>query len=341
MKIRMKDIAEKANVSPATVSNVFNERGGVSESTSRRVLSVAREIGYDFTKNSIIEKNYVRLVSFKRHGLVIMDTQFFAEIIDAMERRCHESGLKMVISNIQMTKDDDYLEKVQEICEEECAGILLLATEMSQQDLELFSCTKSPLVVVDSLFQNVNFNCVVMNNREAGYIATEHLIKNGHTKIHHITSSVGLNNMKYRRLGYEDAMMNFGLQLESSSIWSVTPTLEGAYNDMLSLIENNKNSMPTAFFAANDIIAVGCVRALKDKGYKIPDDISIIGMDDMDICKTTSPVLSTIRVFRADIASTAVKRLLELIKADSPSCILKTQVGIELVNRESVKNLNQ
>lgn len=110
---------------------------------------------------------------------------------------------------------------------------------------------------------------------------------------------------------------------------------------MLSLIENNKNSMPTAFFAANDIIAVGCVRALKDKGYKIPDDISIIGMDDMDICKITSPVLSTIRVFRADIASTAVKRLLELIKSDSPSCILKTQVGIELVNRESVKNLNQ
>lgn len=340
MKVRVKDIAKNAGVSPASVSNVLNGKGGVSESTAERILSVAQEMGYIFKKTMPGNKDYVRLVSFKRHGLVVMDTQFFAEIIEAMERQCHQAGLKMIVTNIHMEKDEDYIDRVQEVCREECAGILLLATELYQEDLELFSCTKSPLVVVDSLFRNKAYNCVMMNNREAGYLATEHLIQNGHVRIDHITSSVRLNNMMYRRFGYEDAMADAELPVNGSSIWCVTPTLEGAYNDMLALIDQKKDSMPTAFFAANDIIAAGCVRALKEKGFKLPRDVSIVGMDDMSICQITNPVLSTIRVFRADIARVAVKRLLELMEPGASECVQKTQVGVELIARESVFDLN-
>ena len=98
--------------------------------------------------------------------------------------------------------------------------------------------------------------------------------------------------------------------------------------------------MPTAFFAANDIIAAGCVRALKEKGYSIPDQISIIGMDDLSICQITSPTLSTIRVLREAIAYIAVRRLLDLITEGTPKSVQKIQVENEYIERQSVKNIS-
>ena len=339
MKVRVKDIAQKAGVSSASVSNVLNGKGGVGEETARRILSVAREMGYAFNKASICSKEYVRLVSFKRHGLVVMDTQFFAEMMEVLERQCHQAGFKLMVSNIHMEKDADYYERVREICQEDCAGILLLATEMYSEDVDLFSHTKAPLLVIDSLFRNKRFNCVMMNNHEAGYMATERFIRMGHTNIHHVTSSVLLNNMKYRRLGYESAMEDAKLPHPDACIWRVTPTLEGAYRDMHELLGQYQGEMPTAFFAANDIIAAGCVRALKEKGFKLPQQISIIGMDDLTICQITNPVLSTIRVPREGIAQIAVRRLLDMMEEDASACVQKTQVSVEFVDRQSVRNI--
>lgn len=340
MKIRAKDIALKAGVSPASVSNVLNGKKGVGEATARRILQVARDLGYVSNKSASLSRDYVRLVSFKRHGLVVMDTQFFTEVMEALERQCHQAGFKMVISNIHMEKDADYLERIREICREDCAGILLLATEMYSEDVELFSNTKAPLVVLDSLFANKPFNCVMMNNQEAGYLATERLIRMGHTRIEHITSSVKFNNMEYRRIGFESAMADAMLPSSEESIWRVTPTLKGAYEDMIQLLSVREQDMPTAFFAGNDIMAAGCVRALKEKGFLLPQDISMIGMDDLAICQMTSPALSTVRVLREDIARTAVKRLMYLMEDNASTAIEKTQVGIELVDRQSVTDLS-
>jgi LacI family transcriptional regulator len=115
--------------------------------------------------------------------------------------------------------------------------------------------------------------------------------------------------------------------------------LEGAYQDMSELLKNYDKKMPTAFFVANDIMAIGCMRALKDKGYKVPTDISIIGMDDLDICKVSTPALSTVRVLREEIARTAIKRLLTMMETIEDSCVLKIQVDVEFVERQSVRNL--
>jgi len=339
MKIRVKDIAERAGVSSASVSNVLNDKGGVSEATAKRILEIAAELGYSTPRTIACAKDYVRFVSFKRHGLVVMDTQFFAETIQALERQCHQAGFKMVISNIHMEKDADYFERIRDICQEECAGILLLATEMYPEDIELFAHTAAPLVVVDSLFRNKQFNCVTMNNEEAGYMATDRLIQMGHTRIEHITSNVQFNNVMYRRKGYESAMEDAGLSFNGNSVWHVTPTIDGAYRDMLELMNKRSAELPTAFFAANDIIAAGCVRALKEKGYSIPNHVSIIGMDDLSICQITSPTLSTIRVLREAIAHIAVRRLLDLMADDAPGAIQKTQVENEYIERQSIKRI--
>ncbi len=339
MKVRVRDIAEAAGVSAATVSNALNGRKGVGEETTKRILSFAREMGYSLDKPQINEKRYIRLVVFKRHGLVLMDTQFFAEMIEGIEHECRANNLELMMTHIHMEKELDYLERIRAICQEECAGILLLATEMYSEDVELFNSTRSPLLVLDSLFRHTGFNIVVMNNYEAGYLATQRLIRMGHIHVGHITANVRFNNMRFRRMGYEAAMEENKLTVEKSLLWKVTPTLEGAYRDMRLLLDELKDPLPTAFFVANDIMAVGCVRALKEKGFHIPNDVSIVGMDDMAICQVTNPPLSTIRVFREEIGVIAVRRLVAMMVEGGDACVQKIEVSVILVDRNSIRDL--
>lgn len=336
MKIRVRDIAAKAGVSPATVSNALNGRPGVSEENSRYILKLAEEMGYVVTKssNNMADKSYVRLVMFKRHGLVVMDTQFFMDLVESVERECQAMGHDMIITHIEIAKDIDYKDRIRTICTEKCAGVLIMGTEMYPEDLELFANCVSPLVVLDNLFRHEQVHAVVMNNYDAGYQATNALYTAGHRRIDNITSTVEFSNMRYRRKGYEAAMLEHDLTFDENNIWRVTPTLDGAYRDMSVLLESGRKP-PTAFFAGNDIMAVGCMRALEEKGNSVPADVSLIGMDDLSICQFCTPPLSTIRVFRQELGITAARTLLN-IAGRLNYCTVKTEMSVVLVERGSV-----
>ena len=336
MKVRVRDIAAKAGVSPATVSNALNGRPGVSKENTRFILKTAEEMGYVATKNNrnTPEKSYVRLVMFKRHGLVVMDTQFFMELVEAVERECQAEGHELIITHIHTAMESDYRERIRAICAEQCAGILLLGTEMYTEDLELFSHCASPLVALDNLFRHEQVHAVVMNNYDAGYQATNALYTAGHRRIGHITSKVEFSNMRYRRKGFEAALREHDLAVDDESLWRVTPTLDGAYRDMRALLDGGRVP-PTGFFAGNDIMAVGCMRALSEKGYAVPQDVSLIGMDDVSICQFCTPPLSTIRVYRQELGVIAVRTLLGLVGRLN-YCNLKTEMSVNLIERGSV-----
>ena len=119
---------------------------------------------------------------------------------------------------------------------------------------------------------------IVMNNFDAGRLATQALIRAGHTRIGHITSRISFGNTDDRERGYRAAMEAQGLCCPPQALLRVTPTLEGAYGDMRSILEENR-PLPTAFFAANDIMAMGCLRALAERGIRVPEDVSLIGID--------------------------------------------------------------
>ena len=118
----------------------------------------------------------------------------------------------------------------------------------------------------------------------------------------------------------------------------VEPTVEGAYVDMYRYVENHTNDLPKALFAGNDIIAMGSIRALKGQGYKLPDDISIVGMDDMPMCQVIEPALSTIRVDKTRLGRIAVDRLWEMMKYNEKTPI-RIRMGVNVVERESVRTV--
>ena len=191
------------------------------------------------------------------------------------------------------------------------------------------------MVVLDNLFRLEKVHSVVMNNWQAGYLAAEALYAAGHRDIQHITSSIGFNNMTDRQRGLTEGLKKYGLSLENEKIWPVRPTMNGAYEDMKALLQAGKR-LPEAFFAANDIMAIGCMRAIREAGYQVPEDVSIIGMDDTSICLACTPQLSTVHVFRRELGQTVVRTLFSLPDKQS-ACFIKTEVGVELVMRDSVR----
>ena len=335
MKYTLRDIAKRANVSPATVSNALNGRAGVSKAVQENILSIAQEMGYQLNRENTKTSRHVRLIVFRSHGMVVMDTQFFSELIESIQLECHRMGLELLISHVTARKDMDYLNQVSAFRNEECAGIILLGTEMNEEELKQFSSFHSPMVVLDNLFRLESVHSVVMNNWQAGYLAAEALYAAGHRDIQHITSSIGFNNMTDRKNGLCAGLAKYGLSLGENEIWPVRPTMNGAYEDMKELIAQRKK-LPEAFFAGNDIMAIGCMRAIQEAGYHVPEDVSIIGMDDTSICLACTPQLSTVHVFRRELGQTAVRTLFSLPE-ERNGCWIKTEIGVQLVMRDSVK----
>lgn len=340
MKPRIRDIAAMANVSPATVSNALNGKPGVSKAVTEQIIALANELGYEpGRQRAETERQYVRMVMYKSHGMVVMDTEFFAELIESIQFECQQAGLELIISHINAHTDRDFRTRIRDICRDECAGILLLGTEMNAEELKLFAGCKSTLVVLDNLFRHEAVHAVVMNNYDAGYQATNALYEAGHRHIGHITSSQPFNNNRYRRKGYEAAMTAHELPFSDSSMWYVTPSIEGAYRDMKALLQAGDRPLPTAFFAANDLMAIGAIRALTEAGYRVPEDVSIIGMDDTAVCTVCMPPLSTIRVHRRELGMAAMRTLLNVAPI-MHSGVIKTEISVDLVMRDSVRQMN-
>ena len=335
MKYTLRDIAKRANVSPATVSNALNGRAGVSKSVQEHILSIAKEMGYQANRENSKAGKHVRLIIFRSHGMVVMDTQFFSELIESIQVECHRVGLELLISMVSSRKDSDYENQLSSFRSEECAGIILLGTEMNEEELKQYADFRSPMVVLDNLFRLQDVHSAVMNNWQAGFLAAEALCAAGHRDIHHITSSVSFNNMTDRQRGLADGLKKHGLSLEKEKIWPVRPTMNGAYEDMKVLIRERRK-LPEAFFAGNDIMAIGCMRAMQEAGYQVPEDVSVIGMDDTSICLACTPQLSTVHVFRRELGQTVIRMLLSLPEKGT-SCWIKTEVGVQVVMRDSVK----
>ena len=227
MKSSVKQISELTGYSPSTVSNALNNKKGVNKETSDQIWKVAREIGYISTSKI----SNIKFVIYKKEGQVVSDTPFFAFLMDSVENACREAGFQTIIYNINQAKED-FNQRLDEILDDSNSGILLLATEITKEDIEAFKNAVCPLVILDAWFDNMRFDTVLANNEDSVYDATKYLIKNGHKKIGYLSSSIRIRNFVQRRYGYRKAMREYGIEVTSQYQISLTPTMEGAHKDM-------------------------------------------------------------------------------------------------------------
>jgi LacI family transcriptional regulator len=339
MTLKLKDIAEKLNISQATVSLALNDRPGVSQETKEKVLKATEEMGYNvnvLSKTSSRIQKSIRFVIYKKHGYVVSDTPFFSALIEGIDQEARDNGYNLVITYLKEKENKTEIKKL--VKEDPLGGVIILATEMNIQDLKIFDKLPVPVVILDSFFGDAKYDTVVINNVQGSYQGTKYLVDRGHTEIGYLCSSVFINNFKERKDGFLKALEDNKIDWNQEFVFHLEPTLDGAYRDMIHILESNP-TLPTAFFSDNDIIAFGAMKALKEKGIKIPEDISVVGFDDMPFSGIIDPTLTTIKVYKQSMGRLAVKRLIERIEGDCEAFI-KVEVNTELVERKSVMKKN-
>ena len=337
--VRIRDVAEAAGVSLATASNALSGRRQSETEAGRRVLAAAEALGYVARSREAVP-HPLRFVVYKKSGLVVMDTPFFSELFAGLEAACSASGYTLTFSFIDCAGDPNHRARLDSLLADPSEPLLVLATEMTQADLAPFRAFDGPLVMLDSLFQTETFNTVCIDNYAAGWDGGRILIEHGHRRIGLVTSSVIFNNMLDRNRGFRSVLKDHGLALAGEDVFSVEPTLDGAFRDMSALLDARKGPLPTALFAANDIMAVGAMRALAERGVRIPGDVSVMGMDNMPFGRIMTPDLSTLDVPKREISTLAVQRLVSL--AEHPDGLtLKTLVGTVPLIRGSIREADR
>ena len=243
----------------------------------------------------------------------------------------------MVISHVDQ-RNPNYQKQVRDLLEEQGVGIILLGTEMMDGDLSLYRNASCPVLLLDHWTESMDFNSVLINNADAARAITEHLLDNGHREVGYLRGNYRIKAFRSRFIGFQTALKKYKVPYKEEYTVTVGTYMSTACQDMLEYLKK-KPKLPTAFFADNDIIALGAMKALQEMGYRIPEDISIVGFDDLTFSEISSPPLTTLRVEKREMGKMAVRRLVELIDGIGTSTVTKIQVCPKIIYRNTVKNI--
>jgi LacI family transcriptional regulator len=328
----IKDVAERAGVSIGTVSNVLNRPDKVAESTRAQVLAAISELG--FVRNSSAAQ--LRAGTSRSLGLIVLDmaNPFFHDVAKGVEDIATEMGYAVVLCNSdeQAMREDRYLQVLEE---QRVRGVLITPVEVSSERLDALRKRGTPTVLVDRHDPRVNSCSVAVDDVAGGELAGEHLVSRGHRRIAFFSGPLSLRQCADRLAGLRNAVAAAGLDPDAVIEVVEMPALKAriGYEAARPLLESADDI--TAAFCANDLLALGVLRAAVSTGRRVPADLAIMGYDDIEFAADAAVPLSSIRQPTVQIGRNAARLLLE--ECDNPESHIHKQVMFkpELVVRES------
>ena len=331
MSVTIKDIARQAEVSYATVSRALNDKYGVNPRTRDKIIKIAEELHY---RPNALARSLVSSRSFTI-GLVLPDitNPYFPEIAAGIEKASIEQGYGVLLCN---TDGDIQREKryMRLLAERRVEGILLAPAISKTEDMEFQTQNSLPLVYVSNAPLKTSHSAVLIDNIRGGYIATKHLIDCGYGTIGFIGVHEEDMRDNERFEGFRNAIERHGLRMEEKYCRFGTFRQESAYQLIREMI--SEKDVPRALFVENDNLAIGVLHGIKDSGLKVPDDIAVIGFDDISYSSYSEVQLSTIRQPKDRMGSLAAKMLIEEIESAGKDNNRRTViVEPELVVRQS------
>lgn len=336
MAVTARDVAKKAGVSPATASLVFRGKPGVGKETRERVLACARELGFEYeAPEQVRSTSTLLLVVYKRHGHVVGDTPFFEELIKGVSDATYKLGYhRLSVSYFYANENKN--EQLKALRSVKCAGIILLATEALATDIAPFERLGVPVVLLDSWYPSKNLDSIVIDNTRAAFEAVRYLSRAGHKRIGYLHAGVSIRNFLERQAGFVSAIREFAPEsAQAPHIVRVGSSIDTAYDDMCAYLDTNPE-LCSAYFADNDLVAVGCMKALQERGVRMPEDVSIIGFDDTPYCEMVTPRLTTMVVPKQAMGDLAIKRLIALIRHETLGESIRIAVLPTIIERDSV-----
>jgi len=331
----IREIAKKMGVSPSTVSCVLNNRPGVGDQRREYISEILIKNGYEIKPAAIEQRGSILLVRYRSsdHLMDASDT-FFTRIAEGIEATCRSLGYAL---NLSMANHETLPSVFSNAAVNNTSGILFLGSEYEFLDTSILKRSSLPLISIDNRFSNDKINSVDMDNQEGIFSAIKYLYSLGHRKIGYGKSRIQIGSMAERTFAYYNALQAFGLECNPSYVAELSPFSKHASEEFLIYLQK-QNSLPTAYLAGNDTIAAGMMKAMQQQGLKVPDDVSVIGFDDSDLCTLLSPQLTTIKIYNFEIGRQGVYRLHQMIQ-EKDSSVTRTSVAVDLILRESVKSI--
>ncbi|WP_455810915.1 HTH-type transcriptional repressor PurR [Pseudomonas graminis] len=328
----IKDVAKRAGVSTTTVSHVINKTRFVAEETREAVWVAIKELHYS---PSAVARS-LKVNHTKTIGLLATSSEapYFAEIIEAIENRCFAKGYTLILGNAHndLQKQQAYLSMM---AQKRVDGLLVMCSEYPDTLISMLEDNRNiPMVVMDWGESRGDFTDTVLDNAfEGGYLAGRYLIERGHRDIGAIPGQLERNTGGGRHAGFLKALAEAGITLRDEWLVQGDFEPESGYRAMQQILSQKQR--PTAIFCGGDIMAMGAICAADEMGLRVPQDISVIGYDNVRNARYFTPALTTVHQPKERLGETAFDMLLDRIisKREDPQTI---EVHPSLIERRSV-----
>jgi LacI family transcriptional regulator len=323
------EIARHANVSTATVSRTLNQSGPVKPTTARKVWRAVTELNYYPNSHArALVSGRSRLI-----GLIVSDltNPFFPELIRRFEELAAEQQYDLLITSTgyETARTTACLRRM---LERKVDGVAMMTSEIDMRLIKELGRRGVPIVFMDVGQVGAQMSHVSIDYSNGIRQAVEHLVTLGHRDVGFISGPLELHSARTRRRAYFDSMVSHGLEPDSRLILEGTHTADGGQRAMGTMLQ--APTLPTAVVASNDWTAIGALHAIIEAGLRVPEDISLVGFDDIPLVSYTNPALTTVRMSAADVGSRAFEALFGLLGGTRLEGDVY-QVATRLVVRES------
>ena len=334
-KVTVKDVSQAAGVSTATVSRVLAGFNEVSEDTRQRVLDAAKALNYQPNRNA----RNLRKNTTSKMGVIISDIQnpFFGSVVRGIEKITIEDDYTIILGN---SDEDPEREKklIAMLLEEGVAGIVLVPTNADAESYRPLFGSGTPFVVIDRQLPFPNLDMVLVNGAAGAEMAIDHLASLGHRRIGYVGGMKHLSVMHEREQGYRDALNKHNLSIVEEYLRQGNNRQDGGYTAVCELLSLPQS--PTAILIANNLMTLGGLQAIHESGFGIPEQVSLVGFDDMDWASSLRPPLTVVAQPAYEMGETAAAILLERIH-DPGRPIRKIVLDTRLIVRASCRDLSE
>jgi LacI family transcriptional regulator len=305
MAVTIRTVAEEADVSPATVSRVFNDTAPVDPDTRERILETADRLGY-------VPNATARSLSLDRthtFGVLLpfLTGEYFPEVIRGLDQTAREHNRLLMLSSSHHSSED--LRRALGSMNGRIDGLALMLPQLDPSAYVDHLPADVPAVLLNSATEGHDLSVLSIDNREGGRLATRHLVDRGHERIGIITGDPATEETHERLAGYRTALRAANLSVREA--WVVEGDFHRASGAAGARTLLSASPRPTAIFASNDYMAMGAIRALQDAGLAVPADVAVVGFDDLPSAEHFSPALTTIDARMVDLGTEAIELLME------------------------------
>lgn len=328
----LKDLAVALNLSINTVSRALRDMPDIKDETKLLIKAAADKMGYRTNlAASMLRTNRSRAI-----GVIVSDiaNPVFSGMVKGIEFAAKKANYSMILSD----SNEDYEEEVSAMAnmyQRNVDGIILFPTMVKDGTVRELLEKEMPFVLVGRKFQDISTNLVINDDMHGGYLAAEHLYSRGHRKFLCIVGPTYMSSAVDRLVGFKQYLAERGLSVNAVEVHETNVCWQGGYDTMKELIR--KGFEATAAFVFNDFMAIGVLKALRENKIRVPEDMAVMGYDDIDFCELTVPSLTTIDLSKFRLGRRSLELLLQQIDAQSSNPGRFQQIIMEprLVIRES------